>query len=249
MGVLHFGRRSLLALACAGCSVPPGAPATVQRPSFTFSPATTAAGTWELEAGAVVQPDDYGELPMTWKYGLDAHTEVSIAVSPLVQVNHATGFGDLGLGWRHRLVDAGGSKPAFALLAAAKLPTANERRGLGSGEPDVFAGATVGGALGRFGWNAYLQVGALGVDHESPDLARDAALLGSWTFDPRHAVFVELLDRSVHETDTHIVQARIGHSITMRPDFVVDWAVYAPLKDDAPDTQFAIGFTRNLGGQ
>ena len=40
-------------LVLAGCTLPPGEPATPQRPSFATSPTTTAAGTWELEAGAV----------------------------------------------------------------------------------------------------------------------------------------------------------------------------------------------------
>jgi len=45
------------------------------------------------------------------------------------------------------------------------------------------------------------------------------------------------------------VQLRVGHYFTVRPDFVLDASVYLPVNDDAPDTLFALGFTRNLGGR
>ena len=232
-----------------GCGLPEGAPATAQRPTFCVSPATTAEGTWEVEAGVVVEPGDYAEVPTTWKYGLDGHTEVSIAASPVVHVDHSTGYGDLGLGWRHRVVDADGARPAFALLAFVKLPTADEDRGLGSGQTDGFGGATAGATIGRFTWNAFVQLGAVGVEHEGPDFERDATLMGTWAFDERNSSFAEIVDRDIQEQGFHSVQLRVGHYLAVRPDLVLDASVYLPANDDAPDTMFALGFTRNLGGR
>lgn len=238
-----------LALCGAGCALPPGQPATPQRPTFCFGPTTTAEGTWELEAGLAVDPGDYHELPTTWKYGLGSHTEVSITASPLVDADHTSGHGDAGFGWRHRFLDADGAAPAVAVLASVKLPTADDRRGLGSGEPDVYAGLTAGGAVGRFSWTAFAELGVLGTDGEQADLTRDLALLGAWSFDATHAAFAELSDRRVHETGTRVGQLRVGHAISVRPDLVLDGSVQLPTSDDAPDTTFAIGFTRNLGGR
>lgn len=236
-----------LVLATAGCNLPPGAPATPQRPTFCFGPTTTAEGTWELEAGYVADPGDSHELSTTWKHGLSANSEVSIAASPWVGANHTAGHGDVGFGWRHRFLEADGAAPAVAALATLKLPTADDRRGLGSGEPDAWAGLTAGGSLGRFGWVAFAQLGALGADGDSADLTRDLALMGSWALDERNALFAELSDRKVHETGTRIGQLRVGHALAVRPDLVLDLSLQLPTSDDAPDTSIAIGFTRNLG--
>jgi hypothetical protein len=238
----------LLAGLLTGCALPEGEPATPQRPTYSFSPATTAAGTWELEAGGQVSPlGDYGEIPATLKYGVDGHTEAALTVSPLISVDHASGLGDTTLAWRHRFVDAEGSRPAVAWQAQLKLPTADENRGLGSGHTDGWLALTAGGASGSYGWNAYAQVGALGQEHEDADFEGDLALVGSYTLDSTHAFFAEFSDRRVPEQDSVVDQLRLGHSITVRPDLVLDWSLWLPASDDAPDTIFALGFTRNFG--
>jgi len=247
-GPLPFAASAVLASLLGGCELPPGAPATPQRPSFCFSPATTAAGTWELEAGAVAGPlDDYAELPATWKYGVDDRTEIALALSPLVSYGHASGPGDAGLAWRHRLADAEGGRPSLAVQASVKLPTADEDRGLGSGHTDLFGALTLGASTGRFGWVVFAQLGALGQAGEGADLERDLALMGTWTLDPTNALFAELSSRSVPEQGQHIGQLRLGHGITVRPDLVLDWSVWLPLSGDAPQTAIALGFTRNFG--
>jgi len=235
-------------LLLAGCALPAGEPATPQRPTFCFGPTTTAAGSFELEAGAALGPPDaYAEIPATLKYGVDERTEVSASLSPLISLDHTAGLGDAGLAWRHRFVDADGARPAVALLASLKLPTADEDRGLGSGHSDAFAGVTAGGSLGRFGWIAFAQLGALGQAGEDADLERDLALCGSWTLDSVNALFAELSDRSVAEQDSHVGQLRLGHAISVRPDLILDWSVWLPLTQDAPETILAVGFTRNFG--
>ena len=238
----------LLAGLLAGCALPEGEPATPQRPTYSFSPATTAAGTWELEAGAQLSPlDDYGEIPSTLKYGVDEHTEAALTVSPLTSVDHSSGIGDTTLAWRHRFLDAEGRRPAVAWQAQLKLPTADENRGLGSGHTDGWLALTAGGTSGAFGWNAYAQAGALGQEHEDADFEGDLALVGSYTLDATNAFFAELSDRRVPEQDSVVDQLRLGHYITVRPDLVLDWSVWLPASDDAPDTIFAVGLTRNFG--
>jgi hypothetical protein len=239
---------ALLVVMLGGCQIPPGEPATPQRPSFSFSPATTAAGTFELEGGAQVGPlDNSGEIPATLKYGLDDHTELAASLSPLISVDHTAGLGDATLGWRHRFVDADGAAPAMAVQATLKLPTADEDKGLGTGHTDAFGALTVGGSRGAFGWDAYAQLGLLGQAGEQADLETDLALLGSWTLNASNALFAEFSDRRVHEQDSVVDQLRLGHAITVRPDLVLDWSVWLPVSDDAPNTVFAVGFTRNLG--
>ena len=238
----------LAPLAAAACNLPPGEPATPQRPTFSFSPATTAAGTWELEAGGNVGPlGDYDELPATLKYGVDARTELALSLSPLISLDRTAGLGDAGLAWRHRFLDADGSAPALAVQVSVKLPTADEDRGLGSGHTDVFGALTAGGSRGAFGWVVYAQLGALGQAGEDADLESDLALVGTWTLDATNAVFAEFTDRRVPEQDAVVDQLRVGHFITVRPDLVLDWSVWLPASEAAPDTIFALGFTRNFG--
>jgi hypothetical protein len=235
------------ALLLAGCNLPPGEPATPQRPSFCTSPSTTAAGTWEVEAGLLVDPGDSWELPTTTKYGLDGHTEASFSLSPLITADDNTGLGDSGLGWRHRFVDADGAAPAVAWLATVKLPTADESRGLGTGHVDGFAGLTTAGAFGSFSWCVLGQLGLVGQQGEAADVERDYGVTGQWALDARNSFFIEYSDRKTPESDTHIGQVRAGQSFAERPDFVLDWALYFPTTHDAGDLQVTAGFTRNLG--
>src|SRR5262245_31786454 len=83
-------RSSVLAsLATVSCSLPRGEPATAQRPTFCLSPATTAAGSFELESGVSYGPlDDFFELPNTLKYGLSERSEAQLGLSPLIGVGH-----------------------------------------------------------------------------------------------------------------------------------------------------------------
>ncbi|RMH03309.1 MAG: hypothetical protein D6702_06295 [Planctomycetota bacterium] len=71
----------------AGCGMTPvePAPATAQRPSFSTSSATTAAGTFEMEAGVQIDSGSAHEVPLLLKYGADSATRFTSASAPSVR--------------------------------------------------------------------------------------------------------------------------------------------------------------------
>src|SRR5688572_27384567 len=124
---------------------------TPQRPKFSKSTYTTAADTLEVETGLAIDPSDSVNTPTTLKYGVNDRAEAFIGLSPVVAVeNGGVGFGDLLLGWRQRLTEHQMDHLSIALQGAVKVPTANEDKGLGSGEFDAFA--AVMGSLPKQHW-------------------------------------------------------------------------------------------------
>ncbi len=69
------------------------------------------------------------------------------------QVESASGLGDVVLKGKYYAVEQEGALPYLDLVARVKLPTADEDRGLGSGQPDFGLGAE---ASWRFGRNYFL---------------------------------------------------------------------------------------------
>ncbi len=253
-----IARDSLLAaatallLAAPGCRTITGAqPAAGQRPTFTTSSATTAAGTWEIETGLLVDPEDLIDTPTTLKYGYDERTELFTRLSPLLHVSSGdhTGLGDLVIGARRRFVDATDEHPSFGLQAAVKLPTASRDAGLGTGNADVILSAMGSKAVGATTLCAYYEAEILGDDNGGSDVAMGhaASLLAGWTLDDAWSAFAELGARTVPEQDYSTEFVTLGLYYTIDPTWVVDFAMISSIGGDELGPQFAVGFTRNLG--
>jgi hypothetical protein len=250
-----FGAAVILCLAAA-CASPKksweeGAKIAVtpQRPSYSSNTYTTAPGTLEVEAGVLIDPSDALDTGFVMKYGYDDRSEILVGVLPGVAVEGAgVGFGDLRLGWRQRLTEHQLGKLSLAYQALVKLPTADENKGLGTGEVDGFIAGI--GTLPMEGWSAtgYVELGLLGDPVNSgTDLqlalagAMDRAMAGATS------VFGEVAGIFIDDQDHNSIFTTLGANWSPTPGLVLDTAVLVGLSNDAPDFQFLVGFTRNLG--
>lgn len=242
----------LAASGCAGLWSAPSA-ATPRRPRFAADARTTAPGTLELEAGAVLDPEDAFESPVELKWGASESTEWFAGWQPLRWRRRAgtdgLGVGDLVLGVRERVFDGDQTRPAAMLRLEAKLPTAKQSTGLGSGETDLAAGFLVHGREERWAWTLAARLGALG-DPDGPGLdgelvlaaGAETGLAAGWLG------FAESKVDWIPERDRSPWSLLLGASRPLGADLVLDAGLEVGLNADAPDLRFVVGLTQNLGG-
>ncbi len=250
-------RGGLLPLLCLGASACQtfeegrGIPATPQRPTFSTDTSTTAAGTLELESGIAFDPGDRLGTPSALKFGLDERSEVFVGFEPWIVLDapggDEGGIGDLQLGYRQRFLEGHEGRPALAYLALVKLPTADDDQGLGSGETDLLAALAATWAGSSWSQTAYLQLGLLG----DPDGGSLLQSVGSYTLGHPLAddlsAFGELALLLTPEVDDEQLLATLGLAKAWAPGRVVDVGVVLGASEDAPELQFVIGTTMNLG--
>jgi len=252
---------ALVSLALAAACAAPSASwregqdvtATPQRPTFSKNAATTAQGTVEIEAGLLRDPGDLFDTPTTLKYGLSERDELFVGFAPFKMVelpgDDGEGFGDLLLGWRQRFFEDTDDGTSVAWQAALKLPTADEDEGLGSGELDGFLAGILTVSQGTWSTTGFAQLGLLGeidgsgVDHQE-------ALAGVFDYGLKNTntgLLAELAAVFTPERDLEEVFTILGVNWSPLPGVVLDTGVLFGLSSDAPDFQYFVGITRNLG--
>jgi hypothetical protein len=244
----------------AGCAAPAASwregedvTATPQRPTFARNTSTTAQGTVEIEAGLMREPGEQFATPAMLKYGLSPRDELFVGFTPFKMVelpgDDGEGFGDVLVGWRQRFLELESEPATAAWQAALKLPTADEDEGLGSGEVDGFLAGIL--TLAQEDWTAtgFAQFGLLGepdssgVDHqEAVSGVFDMGLEGT-----NAGLVAELAAVFTPERDLEEVFTTLGVNWSPLPGVVFDTGVLFGLSDDAPDFQYFVGLTRNLG--
>jgi hypothetical protein len=242
----------MLVVAVAACQLPRQAPVTPQRPTVSYDTSTTAPGTFELETGVTVDYSDAVDSPNTLKYGTADGTELFVGWSPLQYVvvpgQDAEGSGDVALGTRHRIVDAGDGTPSAALVLIGKLPTASSSQGLGTGEVDVLVGGILNQQFGPVNANAFYQYGALGNPNGGGTSSAHTVTLTAGTGITDHiGGFCELAAILVPSQDIESVFTIVGATFAAEPWLVFDAGAVVGLSDDAPDLQLFVGCTYNLG--
>jgi Putative MetA-pathway of phenol degradation len=243
---------ALLTCSCFSFKVEPQA-ATPQRPTVSSDTSTTAPGTFELEAGGLIDPHDGWDSPLTLKWGMSGDAELFAGWSPYQEEQlpgpDASGVGDTLVGLRYRFLEEAGSRPAAALQLATKLPTGDEHDGLSTGEVDFLAAGILSKQVGQVGTTLFYQLGVLGEpDGTGTDIEHSIALAGSFPLAEGWALLGELAAVEVPEQDLNAVFTTAGFAYTVSKDLVLDVAVVVGLNDDAPDFQVVFGFTKNLGG-
>ena len=225
--------------------------ATPQRPTVSADTSTTAWQTFELEAGALWDPSDEIDTPMTLKYGFDPRTEVFAGWSPVGYVSRpgedGFGVGDLVLGTRHRVLDETDGTPSAAFQGAVKLPVADEDEGLGSGETDFALAGILTRGFGDFVGIGYWQLDLLGSPSGGFDVGHSLAIATATPVVGQIAWFGELAAVIVPEHDDEALFTTIGATYNPRPSLLFDVGAVVGLNDDAPDFQLVAGFTQNLG--
>lgn len=114
------------------------------RPAFANATDTTQCGVMELEYGFARQwinsSTNQNALGGGIRFGLtpklDFHWSSNALLNLEVPDGTHRGFGDTYLGLKYRLSPQSHYRPAFGLMYMGKIPTADEREGLGTGEAD-----------------------------------------------------------------------------------------------------------------
>lgn len=226
---------------------------TPQRPTVSYDTRTTSYGTFEVEAGASLDPDDRFDTPVTLKYGSGPDTEVTIGWSPYLRLDTVggteDGIGDVVFGIRHRMWEEQEGLQALAVQSLVKLPAADQDKGLGTGEID----ASFGGSLSRtLSYEttvvAHYLLNFIGNPTESSDVGHTLALAVSapvW----REGItgWGELAGQFVPEDNLEVILAQVGASYSPHPTISYDAAVSLGLTDESPDFAVMVGLTTNLG--
>lgn len=220
-----------------------------QRPTYSSSTVTTAAGTLELEGGLLSDRGDGASTPATLKYGIDESREATLGFSPIVAADAGgTGFGDLLLGYRQRLTELKEDDLSVGWMASLKLPTANEDKGLGTGEVDVFVAGI--GTLPVEEWmvTGFAQMGLVGDQYGSGmDGQMGLAAAASRPLEGGAGVFGELAGVFTPDQNYDSLFTTLGGTWSPTPGLAFDMGFVIGLTSDAPDFQFVIGLTRNFG--
>ena len=252
----HWATAALLLALASSCRAPTASfnegaeiQAVPQRPTYSSNTYTTAPETLQLELGASLDPDDAAAMPTTLRYGFDERNELFADVSPITAVEGAgVGVSDLFVGWRQRWADPEGEQLGLAWQGTLKFPTGDEDKGLGTGEFDAFfAGIST---LQQQDWSAtgYLQFGLLGSPTGSGvDPQYGLAAAADRSVAANTAVFGELAGVFTPDQNSDIVFTTLGGVWSPTPGLALDAALRIGLSSDAPDLEFVIGFTRNLG--
>jgi hypothetical protein len=223
---------------------------TPQRPTLTTSPATTAAGTFELEAGVAIDPGDFFAAQTTLKHGLDERPELFLGWTPYLSVDRrgddGSGTGDTLVGMRRRVWHE--DDTAVAWQMATKLPTGDEDDGLSSGEIDFFLAGMVSHDLpaGPQVVGTY-ELGVIGEPGErDTDLQHLFALAATKPVQNDRALFAELSYVDV-PFGRDPLQVLLGGAQQARAGFVYDVALSIGLNEEAPDLVVLFGITTSLG--
>jgi hypothetical protein len=240
-----------LILLASGCRFTPmhDAQATPQRPTFSSDTNTTVEGTLEVEAGVVTDPGDAFSTPSTLKFGSGPATELFLNFTPFIHIDGAgesiNGWGDLGLGVRHRVLEEEGHAPSVAFQTIIKLPIADDD--IGTNEVDVSFATMASKNLSNVSTTGFYQLDVLGTSGGGSNVGHIFAAAAGKNVVENLDAFTELAVLWVPATDNEQFLLTLGAANRLSPSFVVDGAVIIGIGSDAPDFQLVMGVTKNLG--
>ncbi len=257
----------VLASSCAATFEPADLTPTPQRPRISRNTQTTTKDSIELEAGIHLDPSDFFDTPILFKYGLTENTEAVFEGAPLRRYERGsedeTGIGDLAFGFRHRFDDGHEGAPAFALEMMGKFPTSDKsddnELGTGGRDPRTFIGGaahtgstdlTLAGIVEQrtddislVGYGALNSFGSGVSGTVYQLLLASHATMPLTDADTLFAEVAWALNESV--ADTAVAQGgiyrRIGANMT------ADAALGLGLNGDSPALYFMVGLSTNFG--
>ncbi len=241
----------LLALSACSTPGPEGPPVTPQRPTVAADTSTTAKGSFELESGVVLDPSTAFDAPMTIKHGAGEATEINVGFNPYTWRDQGSrdesGFGGMTFAVRHRFLEGDDGRPSAAFQFTTKLPTADEDKGLGSGEIDFFPAAIVTQGFGDLTATLYYQLGVLGDPQGTgTDIQHTGTAMLAASLTDRLGGVLEFAGID-NPGPVDPIFTTIAASYAWHPTLVFDAGIVLGLNDDAADAQFVIGVTMGLG--
>lgn len=219
--------------------------ATPQRPSISTSTTTTYPGWLELEAGVSLDEHLF-DSPLVLKIGATRSFELFAGLSPLINVsngNSETGVGDVVLGGRLRFNDGAETTPSFAGQFSIKLPTADEDKGLGSGEVDYNFLFILTHSVGEFALDVNTGLTFAGISNGRTDEQVLGILTLSRAMHSNFSGFGEIFVNHSFEIDTTVVVGAFGGSYTVNPRLILDAAVNFNISDAPFDLRILGGVT------
>ena len=261
----------LLSLALSSCGTlgTRRAKVTPQRPKISNNTKTTAFGTWELEAGALVDPGDAFALDTRLKVGVSPTAELFASFPPYIYQDvtgdDVNGIGDLTIGFRQRLMNESKAYPATAFELQGTLPVGDDDLAQASGGNLVsgvagggdfidFAGAFI---LDRTFEQVYVTLYyKLGFSNESVsgsgvagdlNVQHTAAIAGTMPIHERWSGLAELAGSYIPEESFGPLVANLAALYDLGDTAVLDAGVLLGLNDDAEDFAIRAGITTNLG--
>lgn len=245
-GLAGAGWLAGLGLACHG--IPhDGLPVTAQRPTLSSDTATTAEGSFEVEAGVSVADGGDGGFPASLKYGVSSTAEVFASWSPYVEIDSERGVGDVRLGLRYRFLEEEDSVPSLAVQSILEIPTADEDDGLGSGEPDLLLAGIATKSVYDWAVTGFAELDLLGDPDGGVRVGQSLALAVARSLPDQFGVFGELAGVFVPEDDSALSYTTVGLTYNPQRYLVFDLGVSVGLDEDAEDYILSLGLTQNLG--
>jgi len=246
MGKSRAGKKVVVSIAalCAAYGAHAGRPLVIDD-------ADPAERGWvEFEAGVAYVGDtgsEHWDFPFGLTYGLVRNLEVGLSFGGYIAeaAHHESGIGDLVVGAKWRFLESSPMGARHALAPSVKLPTADEKDGLGSGETDYDLAWLVSWALGdkagiHYNLGYTFVGGADNVIHYG--LAFDYQLV-----EPIQWVAELFAANEVTEVWDPAVACNSGFRWFATDDLTLDVAVGTKIRGDAPDFTATAGLTWAFG--
>jgi len=222
------------------------------RPLSTDDAWTVEKGKFQLETGLdVTRQDNHDEEyspSLTLTYGLLDRMDLGIGSGYLFvrpeEGDGESGFGDTSLKLKYRLVDEKEWFPALAIAGKLKIPTASDKKGLGSGDADfglnVIATKNITKRLVLHANIAYTFIGEDGANNEM-----NYALGSQFVLTDKWALVGEIVgtnNLNGREGDDPL-SALFGTYYLLTENLILDAGVEIGMNSAAPDYRLTAGFT------
>ncbi len=223
--------------------------ATPQRPSKSSNTDTVAVGYVEMETGLAYDSHAFNSLVL-FRLGLRRRLEFYFGLDPIItrEVDGETenGIGDSVVGGKVRFFEAEEGDAAVEVFV--KIPSADESRGLGTGDLDVAFRFIASRTWGKDHYDFNLGGDFAGVRDSGSNEARWTTVL-TWSrpWGDRLGHYGELFLQFLPAIDDETLTTDWGLTYRVNPSFVLDAGINIGLSDDAPNFQFLAGLTKVLG--
>jgi Putative MetA-pathway of phenol degradation len=248
----HMGIIASLVLLTAFTSSLYAQEVTPDRPSVSDSAFTVAPGTFQLENGLSYSKgaERRSAVELLGRIGLTPNLELRLGGEPVVRLKNGvdeTGFGDIELGAKYRVLDEQGAAPAVAFLPFVKLPTAD--RPIGSEKTDFGLALILSKPLpADFTADFNIGVAALGQGNSDYRGQGYTSLSIGRTFNSRLTAYGEVFYRTKAERGgPQTLGADVGIIYLVTQRVALDFAVERGLNSRADDYAFRAGVTILLG--
>jgi len=223
--------------------------ATPQRPSKSSNADTVAVGYLVMETGLAYDSHAFNTLTL-FRLGVRRRVEFYFGLDPFItrEVDGETekGIGDSILGGKVRFFEAEEGDAAVEVFV--KIPSADESKGLGTGDLDASFRFIASRTWGKDHYDFNLGGDFAGVRDSGSNEARWTTVL-TWSrpWGDRLGHYGELFLQFLPADDDEIITTDWGLTYRLNPSFVLDAGVNVGLSEDAPDFQFLLGLTKVLG--